>query len=116
MPDTLHEWLLAWNEFESDAERSGYNTTASRALPSFRKVQGFQCYDPRNLQSQYAQFHPKEGDDRASLEKKIRVLGHLSRMDESVCVIAIEYSGFVPPACNCTGESEPEKKVDESIK
>lgn len=85
----------------------------------------FACYDPRNQQTVYTEFaldyrqHHRTVDDfgldrvaaKNDLEARFEFVGITDRMTESNCLLVIYYSGWVPPACDCTVEEEEEDSL-----
>lgn len=119
MPDTLTEWLLGWVE---TSKREGIDVGGLRppvrraraaAGPGAGEDGDFKCYDPRNLQTTFTKFSYSDwrrGGNRewnrtkakADLEKRFQVLGLTERTAQSMCLIAIRFTGWVPPKCDCT--------------
>ena len=83
----------------------------------------FHCYDPRNMQSMYVDFHPENKyhtlDD---IQRKFTVIAPMEQMDASICVIFIHYTGWVPEVCDCTfphsnhHDDETIRRADHGVK
>ncbi len=108
MPPTLTDWLVAW----IDIAKSKKQEVGSKVGQNPH----FQCYDPRNQQTSYAEFafayhqNPNIPFDiakaKAELESRFDVLGITDRTAQSTCLFAIHYTGWVPPQCDCTNYQE----------
>ena len=84
---SLDEWITAWH---------GAYANSSLA----KKNKKFQCYNPLNFQSKTIGYDPSLGKD--DLRKKWDIIGDNSRMDKTICLIVIKYTGWVPEQCDCT--------------
>ena len=131
MPDSLQEWLQAWVDYMTTAtSESGTLPNNSEKLP--KHLQNFQCYDPRNLQSTRLRFQYRMinkdgiGNDhenyslsdrrllanaKKDLMQRYQVLGLLERWEETFCLMAIHYSGWVPPSCDCTDKKDDQIRM-----
>mmetsp|Transcript_6079 Transcript_6079/g.12424 ORF Transcript_6079/g.12424 Transcript_6079/m.12424 type:complete len:236 (+) Transcript_6079:3-710(+) len=84
---SLDDWLEYWSYNSLDGEPT--NVT-------------FGCYDPRNMQSKFADFHPERGDSIAGIQKKFAVIAPMDDLDVAICVIFVHYTGWIPEACDCS--------------
>eukprot|EP00546_Thalassionema_frauenfeldii_P001557 CAMPEP_0178936228 /NCGR_PEP_ID=MMETSP0786-20121207/25053_1 /TAXON_ID=186022 /ORGANISM="Thalassionema frauenfeldii, Strain CCMP 1798" /LENGTH=351 /DNA_ID=CAMNT_0020614601 /DNA_START=113 /DNA_END=1168 /DNA_ORIENTATION=- len=100
---TLDQWLLSH-------ARAGVNVRRRARLKK-----RFQCYDPFNLQWSYVESkdvtsnvttfltgNQSRSEIKQDLKDRYTVIGDQSQMGESICVIFIRNSGFVPRECNCS--------------
>ncbi len=62
----------------------------------------FGCYDPRNMQSKFVDFHPDRGDSIVDIHKKFTVIAPMDQLDTAMCVIFVHYTGWMPEACDCS--------------
>mmetsp|Transcript_15623 Transcript_15623/g.31763 ORF Transcript_15623/g.31763 Transcript_15623/m.31763 type:complete len:332 (+) Transcript_15623:104-1099(+) len=107
---SLDEWLEAWVlalDNETKAEEN----------------EKFKCYDPRNKQTSFVYSHlaNDEKKDLETLDKRFEVIAPFERMDTSICVIFIQFSGRVPDECVCASEREKNRNrnselVDHGVK
>lgn len=65
---------------------------------SMKVVKGYNCYHPINLQS------ARLGNPANATEilKRFYVIGVLSQLERSTCLMTIQITGKVPKRCNCT--------------
>ena len=109
---SLDDWLTAW----VDAK---HNTTKERENIDMH------CYNPINFQSRWVGNNIKTtntdtgtnsstsidvGTDQhlhhyQDLKNRFLVLGDNAQMDKSVCMIFIQYTGWVPKRCDCTSSN-----------
>lgn len=87
MPE-LNDWLQSWVDAMDNQTQAKLN----------RK---FQCYDPRNMQARFATIS-NTTDLENQLLQKFQVVGDNSRMFQTICVIFIRYTQWVPHQCDCT--------------
>lgn len=92
---SLDVWIKAWHA--SHLGRIGPPKNKKR----------FQCYNPMDFQSKAIHFNPELGKD--DLRKKWDVIGDNAKMDKTICLIVIKYTGLVPSECNCSGISQQEQ-------
>jgi len=77
-------------------------TTVNRT--SNRVYRKFYCFDPINLQSFFTNFWGNTTEDY--LRDRFDVIGDMAQLGKSICAISIRYSGYVPPACDCTNQNK----------
>ena len=97
---SLDEWLELW-----------VNATTQGAPPPHH----IPCYNPTNLQSRYVNFEPGE-TTKEELKQRFVVLGDQSRMDQSVCIISLMYSGLLSEQCHCAADESSHNNTNASGK
>lgn len=117
MPDTLDEWLDEWVE----TKRKGKGLLNAQAL---KRMERYRCYNPINMQSSLllAPTAPLSlGEESApgpvnkdTLADRFDVLGLTSQMDKSLCLIFIRWNGIVPDRCDCSKDSNGNKRLQET--
>lgn len=105
MPSTLTKWLVAWKKTATKENQLVGSTLGQH--PQFR------CYDPRNLQTSFSDFALEYRQNptmslaeiskaKKDLESRFDVVGITDRTEQSSCLFAIHYHGWIPPQCDCT--------------
>ncbi len=95
---SLDEWLEAWVLALNNETKAEEN-------------EKFKCYDPRNKQTSFAYGHlgDDERKDLETLDKRFEVIAPFERLDTSVCVIFVQFSGRVPEECVCAMATDEKK-------
>jgi len=81
---------------------------------TFDQDKKFKCYVPLDIQSYILKFNPdlqnqSEEDIKQELAAKFAVIGINEQMHKSICLIATKYTGKLPDACDCSGETRRRK-------
>ena len=84
----LKDWLQRWADAMDNKTQAKLN-------------EKFQCYDPRNMQARFATI-TNTTDLENQLLQKFDIVGDNSRMFQTVCVIFIRYTQWVPRQCDCS--------------
>jgi hypothetical protein len=91
MPQTLDAWVESW-------------ASAIGNPAAIQSNSRYQCYNPINHQSWFLGFDYRS--TKQQLRNKFDVIGITAEMSKSVCLVAIQYAGFVPEKCDCTDTSK----------
>ncbi len=93
MPSTFDKWLQDFVAYQNTTE-------AKTKLALTKKLNGYSCYTPINMQSQRLDARSKR-----DLVIKFDVVGITDEMEVSTCLISIGVYGTVPDRCNCSDAS-----------
>ncbi|KAL7564760.1 hypothetical protein ACA910_010167 [Epithemia clementina (nom. ined.)] len=95
MPDTLLEWLQAWNDIRQQHPEMERNT--SNSLSRWRDAR-FKCFVPLNFQSWLTLFPTTKED----LRSRFDAVGIMEDMEKSFCLFLVQIEKRVPGICDCT--------------
>lgn len=96
MPRTMDDWLHAWEEVlprELNCPQLTHGGGTERGCPAFK------CYNPLNLQTERTRM---KGRNPMDLRDRYEVVGILSELEKSTCLVSIVLHGRVPKRCVCS--------------
>jgi len=70
------------------------------------------CYDPINLQSYFAGFDKSVSEQ--DLYERFDLIGNMENVKKSTCAVAVRYTGYLPPVCDCRGHAINQTTIVES--